>query len=257
TVDSGQAFTMWATTINTWLCPSDPDTQGGRRPSQFADVNRGNYPINNPPIDPSTKTSAAFTPVANYAGSFGDNYCIGPLTATMNPWETRPGTIPPAGQPRIGWSRFWGTMYSDTLQTTGGVLRGIFDYRTGQLTKLADITDGTSNTVLAGEVLPAQTADSNLYMLNGGTAGMTVPLNLDTSGVPGVYPGCVAGAWGTNVWGCRFSYASKGFKSKHPGGANFLFCDGSVKFLKTTINRPVYAALGSKNGGEGVSADSY
>ena len=43
----------------------------------------------------------------------------------------------------------------------------------------------------------------------------------------------------------------------HPGGANFAFADGSVKFLKATINMATYCALGSRNGGEVVSADAY
>jgi len=45
--------------------------------------------------------------------------------------------------------------------------------------------------------------------------------------------------------------------SNHPGGANFLFCDGSVKFLKSTINMPTYWALGTRAHGEVISADSY
>jgi prepilin-type processing-associated H-X9-DG protein len=43
----------------------------------------------------------------------------------------------------------------------------------------------------------------------------------------------------------------------HPGGANFLFGDGSVKFLKKSISLPTYCALGSRAGGEVVSADAY
>ena len=48
-----------------------------------------------------------------------------------------------------------------------------------------------------------------------------------------------------------------GFKSHHPGGCNFVFVDGSVHFLKQTINMFTYCALGSRNGGEVVSSDSY
>jgi prepilin-type processing-associated H-X9-DG protein len=43
----------------------------------------------------------------------------------------------------------------------------------------------------------------------------------------------------------------------HPGGANFAFGDGSVRFLKQSIAMPTYTALGSRAGGEVVSADAY
>jgi prepilin-type processing-associated H-X9-DG protein len=59
------------------------------------------------------------------------------------------------------------------------------------------------------------------------------------------------------VLGCRFGAASKGFKSMHPGGSNFVFADGSVKFIKASISTPTYASLGSRNGGELISADAY
>jgi len=45
--------------------------------------------------------------------------------------------------------------------------------------------------------------------------------------------------------------------SYHSGGANFAFADGSVKFIKTTINMPVYWSLGTRAYGEVISADSY
>jgi prepilin-type N-terminal cleavage/methylation domain-containing protein/prepilin-type processing-associated H-X9-DG protein len=45
--------------------------------------------------------------------------------------------------------------------------------------------------------------------------------------------------------------------SNHPGGANFAFADGSVKFLKDTISMVVYESLGTRNGGEVISADQY
>jgi len=47
------------------------------------------------------------------------------------------------------------------------------------------------------------------------------------------------------------------FMSRHPGGVNSLFADGSVKFVKNSINQNTWWALGSKNGGEVVSADAY
>ncbi len=49
-----------------------------------------------------------------------------------------------------------------------------------------------------------------------------------------------------------------GPESYHPGGANLLFCDGSVRFVKNSVNRTaVMWALASRNGGEVISSDSY
>jgi prepilin-type N-terminal cleavage/methylation domain-containing protein/prepilin-type processing-associated H-X9-DG protein len=45
--------------------------------------------------------------------------------------------------------------------------------------------------------------------------------------------------------------------SNHSGGINLLFADGSVRFVKSTIANPVWWSLGSRNGGEVISADSY
>jgi prepilin-type N-terminal cleavage/methylation domain-containing protein/prepilin-type processing-associated H-X9-DG protein len=45
--------------------------------------------------------------------------------------------------------------------------------------------------------------------------------------------------------------------SHHAGGVNVLMADGSVKFIKDSISAPAWWALGSKDGGEVVSADSY
>jgi len=45
--------------------------------------------------------------------------------------------------------------------------------------------------------------------------------------------------------------------SYHPGGVNALFADGSVKLLKNTVATNVYWGLGTRAGGEVISADSY
>jgi len=45
--------------------------------------------------------------------------------------------------------------------------------------------------------------------------------------------------------------------SRHPGGANTAFADGSVRFIKSSISNPTWVAIGTRNGGEVVSADSY
>ncbi|MDX2036142.1 MAG: DUF1559 domain-containing protein [Isosphaeraceae bacterium] len=46
-------------------------------------------------------------------------------------------------------------------------------------------------------------------------------------------------------------------RSLHPGGVNSLFCDGSVRFIKGTINPPTWWGLGTRAGAEVISADSY
>jgi hypothetical protein len=38
---------------------------------------------------------------------------------------------------------------------------------------------------------------------------------------------------------------------------NFLFGDGSVRFIKNSISKPVYGSLATRNGGEVISSDSY
>jgi prepilin-type processing-associated H-X9-DG protein len=243
------------TVNNTWLCPSDDNFQGISPGFRSSTGVWGNYPNGNSPRNPFTGAAETRTPIANYAGSFGDNYCIGALTGTGGPWETPTtvpiGTVLPQG--RIGWPGFWGTNFDVTISTRGpGSLRGVFTYRiagVGAVT-IASFTDGTSNTLLCGEVIPAQTADSNFWNHNGCTFGTTVPINWQTLRAPAVM-------FGSADWLSRFSYASKGLKSKHPGGANVLLGDGSVKFLKNSINLNTYCALGSRNGGEVISSDAY
>jgi prepilin-type N-terminal cleavage/methylation domain-containing protein/prepilin-type processing-associated H-X9-DG protein len=48
-----------------------------------------------------------------------------------------------------------------------------------------------------------------------------------------------------------------GFGSSHPGGANFGFGDGSVRFIKTTISPKVLSLLGNRSDGELLSADQF
>ena len=45
--------------------------------------------------------------------------------------------------------------------------------------------------------------------------------------------------------------------SNHPGGVNVCFTDGSVRFVKDSVGLQTWWALGTKNGGEVLSSDSY
>jgi prepilin-type processing-associated H-X9-DG protein len=50
---------------------------------------------------------------------------------------------------------------------------------------------------------------------------------------------------------------SIGAASNHPGGCNVLFSDGSVRFVKDSINRMTWWGLGTKANGEVISSDAY
>jgi prepilin-type N-terminal cleavage/methylation domain-containing protein/prepilin-type processing-associated H-X9-DG protein len=256
-VTAGVMWTLWTTRPNGWLCPSDGSNGGGFLPYGGP---RGNYG-NQPPINPATGVHYGFTPVANYQGSYGDNYSGGQLLGQGSglPWETPDGTNPPPGTPRIGWDGFWGSWFGPNFTPNQGVMRGFFDYiGSHPPATLASVTDGTSNSITIGENLPARTADSNFWDFNGSYAGMTIPLGWNSDTVDASDPNCYM-QWqnSTASTGCRYGAASAGFVSMHPGGANFVFADGSVHFLKNSINLVTYCALGSRAGGEVVSADQF
>jgi len=252
--------TAWYTKLSVLQCPSDGDQDGFRADGYSGGGGLGQYAVTAAPLPPGGGTR--MVPVSNYLVSFGDNYCIGGLcTSATFPTETPYTLWPnPAGYPRIGWPGYQGT-YADINgnlpPATGaapGTLRGMFDCTTNQSVRIASITDGTSNTIAAGESLPAQRADNNVWQYSANANGTTVPINY-----PSPISCDICGTFGpTNSnWACRCAYSNTGFKSHHPGGGNFLFADGSVHFLKQSIAMTTYCALGSRNGGEVISADAY
>ena len=46
-------------------------------------------------------------------------------------------------------------------------------------------------------------------------------------------------------------------RSYHPGGVNVVFADGSVKFIKDSVNVVTWRAVGTRAGNEVISADAY
>jgi prepilin-type processing-associated H-X9-DG protein len=153
---------------------------------------------------------------------------------------------------------------SDTTAPTG---QGVF-YRNSQ-TRLTDITDGTSNTILVGE-----RAWSNA---NGIWAGAT-PGGVIVRGQNNPCQPVVPGAWypaATLVQAHAHlnnalldpdgSAGMDDFGSRHPGGSNFVFADGSVHFLRSvssdnpdgsyTPDGLNFQALGTRANGEVVTAD--
>ncbi len=45
--------------------------------------------------------------------------------------------------------------------------------------------------------------------------------------------------------------------SRHPGGVNVAFMDGSVRFVKDSVNQNTWWAIATRDAGEVVSADSF
>ncbi len=157
-------------------------------------------------------------------------------------------------------------------------------------TRLQAITDGTSNTFAFGEQSRFLN-DPDTIMQEWSRAlwfGSSAPNSTRISGTASTvpylnaafYPGDAGLSLGlsptgqVNAWlflqeGSDWRPVGQfGFRSLHPGGANFAFCDGSVHFIKQTIslgspnytppiNIGVYRQLSTRKGGEIVSSDSY
>jgi prepilin-type N-terminal cleavage/methylation domain-containing protein/prepilin-type processing-associated H-X9-DG protein len=68
------------------------------------------------------------------------------------------------------------------------------------------------------------------------------------------YPNCINVSWGGDADG---TWGSVGLSSYHAGGANVLFGDGSVRFLKSSVAQTIIWSLGTRSGGEIVSSDAY
>jgi prepilin-type N-terminal cleavage/methylation domain-containing protein/prepilin-type processing-associated H-X9-DG protein len=209
-----------------------------------------------------------------------------------SPWDSNAGTLgAPAGIPISA--------------------RGIFDINSN--TRIADIFDGTSSTLLIGEaaggnrrylarafytdtspfldsngqtieidqtwstpgtVFPGLAFAPGLERLYGSNMGVTAqtggydptgaldspePLNkelvmaqLDWSGVGPSSPS-PADTFNNPTLGFPFDTLS-GFRSVHPGGANFCYADGSVRFISTSVAQSVYQALSTHQAGEIVTA---
>jgi prepilin-type processing-associated H-X9-DG protein len=125
-------------------------------------------------------------------------------------------------------------------------------------TRLTDITDGTSNTMLMSEVITARNDED--YDIRGDMLNDDRPcsqyMTLDTpnSGVD-VSPYCNANhyPWNPPCTNANPTYSHKAARSRHTGGVNVLFADGRVQFVQNSIASTVWRALGTMNGGEVVS----
>jgi prepilin-type processing-associated H-X9-DG protein len=111
---------------------------------------------------------------------------------------------------------------------------------------LTAITDGTSNTFMLGEDLPLLSQWCGCWAYaNNVTGTVAIYLNANsTAGLGATEQNDTNGDWGDNY----------GFASAHSGGANFAFCDGTVRFISNSINMTTtYRYLGTAQGAEVVT----
>ncbi len=143
--------------------------------------------------------------------------------------------------------------------------------------RFADVIDGTSNTAMFSESTlgpggapGAVEPSGTLTEENAGEVVVIVSSALSeaTCSVPGTTAALNRGARWADSWVCYTSYdhwlppnsavPDCGYRahvwhaarSRHPGGANFLLCDGSVRFVSETVDLDTWRALGSRNGRE-------
>jgi prepilin-type N-terminal cleavage/methylation domain-containing protein len=125
-------------------------------------------------------------------------------------------------------------------------ISGMFN-RLGININTADVTDGTSNTFMVGETLvDCHDHQDGWWDFNGmgnAHASTAVPLNDMTTCLNSAKitkPACHAQSNWNWSWG---------FRSHHPGGAQFCLADASVKFIQESVNYATYQGLGGRRDG--------
>jgi len=200
--------------IPTFICPSD------ERPRYWD----GNPLYHN--TGASTKGQKRAT--ANYGACIGNQYF----------WTCSfPGNLfgtGPAG-------------HADTLNPSQ--VSGVFSHMIYGAS-ISEIRDGTSNTIAMGEVRPKcawHLWDGWMHINANNWIATTAPINYPTCPGERGYGQLPCAVLDTTSWA-----AQQGFKSLHPGGAQFVLCDGSVRFLNESIDYRTYQRLGDRRDGEPI-----
>jgi prepilin-type N-terminal cleavage/methylation domain-containing protein/prepilin-type processing-associated H-X9-DG protein len=137
---------------------------------------------------------------------------------------------------------------------TSNGISGVFS-RYRYSASFSEISDGTSNVIAMGEILPGcgDHHRGGWWNSNALWTATTGGINYNTCGKMGVRID------GTTSFPCndyRNWMTSQAYKSDHPGGAQFVFCDGSVNFLSNTVDYLTYQQMGSRNDGESLRSDA-
>ena len=217
--------TLYGVRLAALNCPSDikNDPVPLRNASSARGVTPGwNFGVNNPPDQPPDSVYlAAFS-------SYGGNQGTWPVTFQQSYSVKSPGEFPQIN----------GVIHDDSV------------------VQIAAITDGTSNTFLFGEK-----SKGNLYVYDPkyaiGDGSWNSGRSYDTQ-INTYYPPNIGlGGSGANAGDFSGDYPSTA-SSQHPGGVNMAFCDGSVRFLKNTVDTWAFAAgTGQPVGVTGPSSPAY
>lgn len=106
------------------------------------------------------------------------------------------------------------------------------------------VEDGTSKTFMVGECVVEQDYHSAAFFADGDWATCGNPLNFF------IVPATEEVIKAAPQW-----MQARGFKSLHPGGAQFVMADGSVHFFSESIDHNIYRGLATRDGGETVSVE--
>ena len=178
-------------------------------------------------------------------------------------WQTVADcTVPVAGLPAnltgrtdyidlANWTRNGGYFMDGTVENgraddAFGV-PGPFSHMAGS-SAFQDITDGTANTIAMGEIRPRCWSEQEAYGFaysNNAIYSTTPPINFPTC--PNEDP-----KYGSVCYR-NWDWTARGFKSRHSGGAQFVLCDGSTRFISQTIDYGTYQRLGDKHDGYPIS----
>jgi prepilin-type N-terminal cleavage/methylation domain-containing protein len=177
----------------------------------------------------------------DYAANAGDHACGGDFGVGADPSVGRPPTHPAC-------ANTFPNANPPYLPEGGYPVRGQVG-RFGWAAAIREIPDGTSKTIALGECIGQfgfqQNFGTQSYALT------SYPINWKTDYFVS----------NQNDWPKQSKpqwFAGAVFRSLHAGGgAQFVFCDASVRFISDSIDQPTYMALSSRAGGESTNSTGY